>query len=115
MVIYHIYQHSKKLCIQHKAKLYVDEAHGLGVLGKTGRGIEEHFNMPGTADIIVGTFSKSIGGVGGYIVASDEVIEFLDFHCIGNVFSAPLPAYCAGGALKAFELIDTQPWRIQKT
>ncbi|SOV24898.1 serine C-palmitoyltransferase, putative [Plasmodium sp. DRC-Itaito] len=104
----------KKLCIQHKAKLYVDEAHGLGVLGKTGRGIEEHFNMPGTADIIVGTFSKSIGGVGGYIVASDEVIEFLDFHCIGNVFSAPLPAYCAGGALKAFELIDTQPWRIQK-
>ncbi|CRH03980.1 serine C-palmitoyltransferase, putative [Plasmodium relictum] len=104
----------KKLCIKHNAKLYLDEAHGLGVLGKTGRGLEEHFNMPGAADIIVGTFSKSIGGVGGYIVASDEVVEFLDFHCIGNVFSAPLPAYCAGGAMKAFELIDSQPWRIEK-
>ncbi|SBS87564.1 serine C-palmitoyltransferase, putative [Plasmodium ovale] len=104
----------KKLCIKHNAKLFVDEAHGLGVLGKTGRGLEEHYNMPNSIDVIVGTFSKSIGAVGGYIVASDEVVEFLDIHCIGNVFSAPLPAYCAGGALKAFELIDTQPWRIEK-
>ncbi|CAA9990449.1 serine C-palmitoyltransferase, putative [Plasmodium knowlesi strain H] len=104
----------KKLCNKYNAKLFVDEAHGLGVLGKTGRGLEEHFNMPGSVDLIVGTFSKSIGSVGGYIVASDEVIEFMDIHCIGNVFSAPLPSYCAGGALKAFELIDTQPWRIEK-
>ncbi|KAI4835844.1 serine palmitoyltransferase [Plasmodium brasilianum] len=104
----------KKLCIKYNAKLFVDEAHGLGVLGKTGRGLEEHFNMPGSVDMIVGTFSKSIGSVGGYIVASDEVVEFLDIHCIGNVFSAPLPAYCAGGALKAFELIDSQSWRIEK-
>ncbi|VWU51232.1 serine C-palmitoyltransferase, putative [Hepatocystis sp. ex Piliocolobus tephrosceles] len=104
----------KKLCVKHNAKLYVDEAHGLGVLGETGRGLEEFYNMPGSIDVIVGTFSKSIGSVGGYIVGSDKLIEFLDIHCMGNVFSAPLPAYCAGGAMKAFELIDEQPWRLKK-
>ncbi|KEG03169.1 serine C-palmitoyltransferase, putative [Plasmodium vinckei vinckei] len=104
----------KKLCIKYNSRLFVDEAHGLGVLGKTGRGLEEYYNMPGSVDMIVGTFSKSISSVGGFIVASDEVIEFLDIHCIGNVFSAPLPAYCAGAALKALELIDSQPWRIEK-
>lgn len=104
----------KKLCIKYNSRLFVDEAHGLGVLGKTGRGLEEYYNMPGSIDMIVGTFSKSISSVGGFIVASDEVIEFLDIHCIGNVFSAPLPAYCAGAALKALELIDSQPWKLDK-
>lgn len=104
----------KKLCVKYDAKLMIDEAHGLGVLGKTGRGLEEHFNMMGAADMIVGTFSKSLGGVGGYIVASDDMIEYLDFHSISNVFSAPLPAYCAGGVMKAFELIDSEPWRLEK-
>lgn len=104
----------KKLCTRYNAKLFIDEAHGLGALGTRGRGLEDHFDMMGAADMIVGTFSKSIGGVGGFIVASDDVIEFLDFHSISNVFSAPLPAYCAGGAIKAFELIDSQPWRLEK-
>ncbi|OXB70071.1 UNVERIFIED_CONTAM: hypothetical protein H355_003566 [Colinus virginianus] len=105
----------RKLADQHNCRILVDEAHGLGVLGKTGRGLEEHFNMPYAADVIVGTFSKSIAGVGGYIVGDDDLVEYLDFHAPGSVFSAPLTSYSAGGAIKAFELMQgEQSWRIQK-
>ncbi|OXB70070.1 UNVERIFIED_CONTAM: hypothetical protein H355_003565 [Colinus virginianus] len=105
----------KKLAEEFDCRLIVDEAHGLGVLGKTGRGLEEHFNMPHAVDVIVGTFSKSIGGVGGYIVADREFVHFLEFHAPGSVFSAPLTAYSAGGAIKAFELMQgEQRWRISK-
>jgi len=96
------------------AKIIIDEAHGLGVLGKTGRGLEEYYNMPGAAHLIMGTFSKSISSVGGFITGSKETIEFSDFHSPGSVFSAPLPAYCAGAAIKAFQLIEEEPWRIVK-
>eukprot|EP00070_Physeter_catodon_P015666 XP_023973810.1 uncharacterized protein LOC112063133 [Physeter catodon] len=105
----------RKLADQHNARILLDEAHGLGVLGKTGRGLEEHFNMPYAADVIVGTFSKSIAGVGGYIVGDDDLVDYLDFHAPGSGFSAPLTSYSAGGAIKAFELMQgEQSWRIQK-
>lgn len=105
----------KKLAEEFNCRIFVDEAHGLGVLGKTGRGLEEHFNMPNTVDVIVGTFSKSIAGVGGYIVGDRDFVDFLDFHAPGSVFSAPLTAYSAGGAIKAFELMQgEQRWRIKK-
>lgn len=54
--------------------LICDEAHGLGTVGKTGHGLEEYYNMPGACDVIVGTFSKSLASVGGYICANDETI-----------------------------------------
>ncbi|EPR59825.1 putative glycine C-acetyltransferase [Toxoplasma gondii TgCatPRC2] len=105
----------RRLADQYNCRILLDEAHGLGVLGKTGRGLEEHFNMPGAADVIVGTFSKSIGGVGGYITGDNDLVEFLDFHAPGSVFSAPLTAYSAGGAMMAFELMQgEQSWRIAK-
>ncbi|EPR59824.1 8-amino-7-oxononanoate synthase [Toxoplasma gondii TgCatPRC2] len=105
----------RRLADQYKCQIIVDEAHGLGVLGKSGRGLEEHFNMPGAADIIVGTFSKSIGGVGGFITCGKDLIEFLEYHALGSVFSAPLTAYSAGGAKKAFELMQGEHrWRIAK-
>ncbi|KAF8819648.1 putative glycine C-acetyltransferase [Cardiosporidium cionae] len=103
-----------ELTQEYDCKIILDEAHGLGVLGKTGRGIEEHFNMVGTCEMIVGTFSKSIGGIGGYITGSEDLVEFLDFHTAGNLFSAPLTAYSAGGALKALEIILRDPWRVSK-
>jgi len=97
----------------YEARIVVDEAHGLGVLGKTGRGLEEHFGMPGAVFLIMGTFSKSISSVGGFITGDKDVIEYSDFHSPGSVFSAPMPAYCAGAAIKAFELIDQEPWRVK--
>lgn len=97
------------------AKIICDEAHGLGVLGKTGRGLEEHFDMPFACDIICGTFSKSIAGTGGFITCKEPMMGFLDFHAPGSVFSAALTAYSASGALKAFELMTgDQQWRIAK-
>ncbi|CBZ51217.1 hypothetical protein NCLIV_042840 [Neospora caninum Liverpool] len=105
----------RRLADQYNCRILVDEAHGLGVLGKTGRGLEEHFNMPGAVDVIAGTFSKSIGGIGGFITGDRDLIEFLEFHAPGSVFSAPLTAYSAGGAKKAFELMQgKQRWRIAK-
>lgn len=105
----------RRLADQYNCRILLDEAHGLGVLGKTGRGLEEHFNMPGAADVIVGTFSKSIAGVGGFITGDRDLVDFLDFHAPGSVFSAPLTAYSAGGAMMAFELMQgEQSWRIAK-
>eukprot|EP00923_Selenidium_pygospionis_P049538 GHVN01085320.1.p1 GENE.GHVN01085320.1~~GHVN01085320.1.p1 ORF type:complete len:596 (+),score=80.34 GHVN01085320.1:113-1789(+) len=103
-----------ELCKTYGLELIIDEAHGLGSLGSTGRGLEEHFNMPGVATLIMGTFSKSISSVGGYITGSKDMIEYCDFHTPGNCFSAPLAAYCAGAALAAFRLIDEELWRIEK-
>eukprot|EP01069_Polyplicarium_translucidae_P009172 Polyplicarium_translucidae@DN3295_c0_g1_i1.p1 len=101
------------LAQKYDTRIILDEAHGLGVLGKTGRGLEEYYNMPGAATLICGTFSKSVGTIGGYIVGEKDLVDFMDFHAVGNLFSAPLPAYCAGAALKSFELFDTQPWRTK--
>eukprot|EP00920_Eleutheroschizon_duboscqi_P002771 GHVT01006385.1.p1 GENE.GHVT01006385.1~~GHVT01006385.1.p1 ORF type:complete len:535 (+),score=79.48 GHVT01006385.1:997-2601(+) len=80
----------------HRCKIIMDEAHGLGVLGNTGRGIEEYFNMPGACEIVMGTFSKSVGGIGGYIAGNKDLIDYLDAHAPGTGCSAPLTAYSAG-------------------
>lgn len=105
----------RSLADSYNAKIICDEAHGLGVLGKTGRGLEEYYNMPGACEVLCGTFSKSIAGVGGFITCKRPLIDFMDFHAPGSVFSASLTAYSAGGALKAFELMTgEQQWRIQK-
>lgn len=98
-----------RLCVQYRANMILDEAHGLGVVGQTGRGVEEHFGLPGSATLIVGTFSKSIASIGGYITGPQRLIDYMDFHAPGNVFSAPLPAYCAGAALKSFEILVQEP------
>eukprot|EP00922_Rhytidocystis_sp_ex-Travisia-forbesii_P024476 GHVS01035925.1.p1 GENE.GHVS01035925.1~~GHVS01035925.1.p1 ORF type:complete len:821 (+),score=212.20 GHVS01035925.1:108-2570(+) len=102
------------LTTKHDCKIILDEAHGLGVVGATGRGLEEMYGLPGVCTMIVGTFSKSIATVGGYITGSQDLIDFMDFHAPGNVFSAPLAAYCAGAALRSFEIIDRESWRVTK-
>lgn len=99
---------------KYNCKLMMDEAHGLGVVGKTGRGLEEHLGMQGVCTLIVGTFSKSASSIGGYICGPRKLIEYMDFHAPGNVFSAPLPAYCAGAVIKALEIIDKQPEIVNK-
>jgi 8-amino-7-oxononanoate synthase len=102
------------LCQQYDAWLMVDEAHSLGVLGKTGRGIEEHFNMPGAIDIKMGTLSKTIPSVGGYIAGKQELIKFLRHASRAYIFSAALPPAQAAAARAAFEVILDEPWRVEK-
>ena len=100
-------------CRQHAAWLMVDEAHSLGVLGDTGRGIEEHFGTPGAIDIKMGTLSKTIPSVGGYIAAGKDLVKFLRHQARGYVFSAALPPAQAAAALEAFKVIRDEPWRVE--
>jgi len=102
------------LCRKYSAWLMIDEAHSIGVLGKTGRGIEEHFDMPGTIDIKMGTLSKTIPSVGGYIAGKKELIEYLRHASRAYIFSAALPPAQVAAANEAFKVILDEPWRVEK-
>jgi glycine C-acetyltransferase len=102
------------LCRKYHAWLMIDEAHSLGVLGKTGRGIEEHFDMPGTIDIKMGTLSKTIPSVGGYVAGQRDLIEYLRHASRAYIFSAALPPAQAAAAKAAFDVLADEPWRVQK-
>ena len=104
----------RRLCTKHGALLMVDEAHSLGVLGKTGHGIEEHFGMPGAIDIKMGTLSKTIPSVGGYIAADRDTVMYLKHAARAFVFSAALPPAQAAAAKAALEVIEEEPWRVEK-
>ena len=70
----------------------VDDAHGLGVMGAYGRGTAEHFGLENEVDIIMGTFSKSLASLGGYVAASHEVVDFIRHNSRPYIFSAAIPA-----------------------
>ncbi|HNT23665.1 MAG TPA: aminotransferase class I/II-fold pyridoxal phosphate-dependent enzyme [Anaerolineales bacterium] len=102
------------LCKKYDAWLMMDEAHSVGVLGATGRGIEEHFGMPGSIDIKMGTLSKTIPSVGGYVAGRKEIIQYLRHASRAYIFSAALPPAQAAAANEAFKVILDEPWRITK-
>jgi glycine C-acetyltransferase len=103
-----------QLCRKYNAWLMIDEAHSVGVLGKTGRGIEEHFGMPGSIDIKMGTLSKTIPSVGGYVAGKRDIIEYLRHASRAYIFSAALPPAQAAAAKTAFDVILEEPWRVEK-
>jgi 8-amino-7-oxononanoate synthase len=103
-----------ELCRKYDAWLMIDEAHSLGVLGKTGRGIEEHFGLGDVIDIKMGTLSKTIPSVGGYIAARKELIQYLRHASRAYIFSAALPPAQAAAANESFKVILDEPWRIEK-
>ncbi len=97
-----------ELCRKYDARLMIDEAHSLGVLGRTGHGIEEYFGMPGAIDIKMGTLSKTIPGVGGYIAADEEMITFLKHTARAFIFSAALPPAVVAACKAGFEIIESE-------
>ena len=100
------------VCKEHDAFLIVDDAHGIGVLGKTGRGIIEDYGLLDKVDMITGTFSKAFGCVGGYAIARKEIITLLRYYSRQNIFSAAATPQTAASAIKAIQLIDQEPqWR----
>jgi glycine C-acetyltransferase len=104
-----------RLCRKYGAWLMIDEAHSLGVLGQTGHGIEEHFGLsPETVDIKMGTLSKTIPSVGGYIAANADVIDLLKHQSRAFIFSAALPPAQVGAALAAFDIIECEPERVAR-
>merc|ERR1711871_618355 len=95
-----------KVCKKYKAYLYVDEAHSIGALGKTGRGVCEHTGVdPKDVDVLMGTFTKSFGGMGGYIAGSRELIDYMRSQCGGFNFSGSLSPVVAKQVLTAFEYL----------
>jgi glycine C-acetyltransferase len=103
-----------ELCRKHNAWLMIDEAHSIGVLGATGRGIEEHFGLGDVIDIKMGTLSKAIPSVGGYIAGSADLIAFLRHASRAYIFSAALPPAQAAAANAAFKIILEEPERVNK-
>lgn len=98
-----------KLAKQYGAYVMVDDAHGIGVFGKSGRGSVEHFDMLGEIDIITGTFSKAFAGVGGFLCASKNLTELLKYYARMNIFSAALTPQVTGSLLKSIDIVDNQP------
>lgn len=103
-----------ELCQKHQAWLMIDEAHSLGVLGKTGRGIEEHFGLGDVIDIKMGTLSKTIPSVGGYVAGRKDLITYLRHASRAYIFSAALPPAQAAAAKEGFQIILDEPERIEK-
>lgn len=102
------------LCEKYDALLMIDEAHSVGVLGKTGRGIEEHFGMGNVVDLKMGTLSKTIPSVGGYIAGKQKMIDCLRVVSRAYIFSAALPPAQAAAANEAFKVILDEPERVEK-
>lgn len=102
-----------ELCRQYGAYLMVDEAHSVGVLGKSGRGIEEHFGLEDAVDLKMGTLSKTIPSVGGYLAGKKDLINLFRHEARAFIFSAALPPAQAAAAKAAFEVILEEPERVE--
>ena len=102
------------MCDAHSARLVVDDAHGIGVFGKTGAGVCEHFGMTDRVDLIVGTFSKSFASIGGFVAGDSEVISFLRHNARSLIFSASIPASACATVLAAIEIMREEPERRER-
>jgi len=101
-----------ELCRKYNAWLMIDEAHSVGVLGEKGTGIEEYYGLGDVIDIKMGTLSKTIPSVGGYVAAKKDIITYLRHASRAYIFSAALPPAQAAAANEAFKVILDEPWRI---
>lgn len=97
------------LCKKHDARLVVDDAHGLGTLGPTGRGVAEKFGVLDEVDLLIGTFSKSFGGVGGFSLGDRELMDYIKLSARAFMFSASAPVGQITAATKALDIIETEP------
>ena len=98
-----------ELAIESNAMLLVDEAHATGIFGRTGAGVVEHFDLVGQPLIEMGTLSKSLGSLGGYVAASAPIVDFLKNRCASWIYTTGLPPADTAAALTAIEIISTTP------
>jgi glycine C-acetyltransferase len=96
-------------CRRHGARLMIDEAHSMFLFGASGRGVVEHFGLEEAVDIHLGTFSKSLGGVGGYVAGSKALIQYLRGFARAHVFSCAMPPPIAAGLLSSLRICATEP------
>ncbi len=95
-------------------RLMVDDAHGLGVFGAHGRGTPEHFDLEDEVDLVMGTFSKSLATVGGFVAGDRVVIDHIKHHARSEIFSAAPPPASMAAALKALEIVEREPERRKR-
>ena len=102
--------------LKHKynCSVMVDEAHGVGVFGRQGRGVCDHFGLTKEVDLIMGTFSKSLASIGGFIAADFDTINYLRHSCRTYIFSASNTPAATAAALEALHIIQQEPERIEK-
>ena len=100
-----------ELAKKYNASLYVDEAHSLGVFGKTGAGVCEHFGLSNDVDLIMGTFSKSLGTIGGFVAADENIINYLKHTSRTLIFSASITPASTGCVLAALDVMEEETWR----
>ena len=101
------------LCKQYGARLMVDDAHALGVLGG-GKGTAAHFGLSTEVDLIMGTFSKSLASIGGFIAGDEDVIHYIKHHARSLIFSASIPPANAATALAALHIMREEPERVKR-
>lgn len=101
------------ICKKYGARIMVDDAHGIGVTGG-GRGTAAQFGLTDDVDLIMGTFSKSFASIGGFIAGSADVVHYIQHHARSLIFSAALPAANAAAALKALDIMETEPQHVEK-
>ncbi|MDA8169999.1 MAG: pyridoxal phosphate-dependent aminotransferase family protein [Nitrospiraceae bacterium] len=94
------------------ARLMVDDAHGIGVLGKTGRGTAEHFGLENEVDLIMGTYSKSLASIGGFIAGSENTIHYIKHFARALIFSASPPPASVAAVSAALDIIEREPERL---
>jgi 8-amino-7-oxononanoate synthase len=99
------------LAHKYGARVMVDDAHGIGVLGKTGRGTAEYYNMENNVDLIMGTYSKSLASIGGFIAGSEEVIHYIKHFARSLIFSASPPPASVASVSAALDIIENEPER----
>jgi len=98
-----------KLKDEFEFRLLVDDAHGFGVMGKTGAGVPEHFGVSDKVDLLFGTFAKSMAGIGGFVAGDTDVCFFLRYNMRSQTFAKSLPMTMVMGALKRLDMIRTMP------
>ena len=101
------------LAKKYQARVMVDDAHGLGVLGKGGRGTASYYNLEDEVDIYMGTFSKSLASLGGYMAANSDVVEFVKHTSRPYIFSASMTPASVASANKALDILKAEPERVE--
>jgi glycine C-acetyltransferase len=101
--------------VRYEGALAVDDAHGFGVLGKSGRGSIEHCDVIGRVDIIIGTLGKALGGaLGGYVAGSAALVDVLIHRCRNFIYTNPIPPVITAGVLKALDILESEPERRER-
>src|SRR5204863_2949979 len=99
---------------KHKARIFVDDAHALGVIGPGGRGTAAHFGVSDQVDLMGGTFSKSLASIGGWLVGERKVLDYIQHFASSFMFAASAAPPCVAAAMAALDVMQEEPWRMDQ-